>query len=186
MDTQAHFNSLAAEITAVKDRVQNLIGSAHWPTVGAWKETVLRSILRRHLPPALQIGSGFVISENGQSNQIDVLIYDDSGPVLFRDSDLVIVTFEKKFWWWLDKAKRAYDVLGSGQPVESILEQVRANFSAITPSERVPFSRMLLREKIQNFLQAISSQIQSRITNWPTSRFSTMADATPQASLILA
>src|SRR5688500_4396773 len=92
MDTQAHFKSLAAEITAVKDHVQNLIGSAHWPTVGAWKETVLRSILRRHLPPALQIGSGFVISENGRSNQIDVLIYDDSGPVLFRDGDLVIVT----------------------------------------------------------------------------------------------
>jgi hypothetical protein len=92
MNTQAHFKSLAAEITAVKDRVQNLIGKAHWPTVGAWKETVLRSILRRHLPPSLQIGSGFVMSEEGQSNQIDVLIYDDSGPVLFRDGDLVIVT----------------------------------------------------------------------------------------------
>jgi hypothetical protein len=92
MDTHAHFRSLAAEITAVKDRVQNLIGTAHWPTVGAWKETVLRSVLRRHLPPSLQIGSGFVISEDGQSNQIDVLIYDDTGPVLFRDGDLVIVT----------------------------------------------------------------------------------------------
>jgi hypothetical protein len=92
MNTQAHFKSLAAEITAVKDRVQNLIGGAHWPSVGAWKETVLRSVLRRHLPPSLQIGSGFVISEDGQSNQIDVLIYDDSGPVLFRDGDLVIVT----------------------------------------------------------------------------------------------
>ena len=92
MNTEAHFKSLAAEITAVKDRVQNLIGNAHWPTVGAWKETVLRSILRRYLPPNLQIGSGFVISKDGQSKQIDVLIYDDSGPVLFRDGDLVIVT----------------------------------------------------------------------------------------------
>jgi hypothetical protein len=92
VDALAHFKSLAAEITAVKDRVQNLIGGAHWPTVGAWKESVLRSILRRHLPPSLQIGSGFVLSEDGQSNQIDVLIYDDSGPILFRDGDLVIVT----------------------------------------------------------------------------------------------
>ena len=92
MNTQAHLKSLAAEITAVKDRVQNLIGGNHWPTVGSWKETVLRSILRRHLPPSLQIGSGFVISEEGQSSQIDVLIYDDSGPILFRDGDLVIVT----------------------------------------------------------------------------------------------
>ena len=39
-------------------------------------------------------------------------------------------TLEKKFWWWLDKAKRDYDVLGSGRPVESILEQVRANYGA--------------------------------------------------------
>lgn len=92
MDTKAHFQSLAAEITALKDRVQNLIAQKHWPTVGAWKETVLRSVIRRHLPASLHIGSGFVISESGLSTQIDILIYDDSGPILFRDGDLVIVT----------------------------------------------------------------------------------------------
>lgn len=92
MDALAHFRSLAAEITALKDRVQNLIGNAHWLSVGESKESVLRSILRRHLPSSLQVGSGFVISEDGQSKQIDVLIYDETGPLLFRDGDLVIVT----------------------------------------------------------------------------------------------
>jgi hypothetical protein len=33
-----------------------------------------------------------VISENGISTQIDVLVYDGSGPVLFRDGDFVIAT----------------------------------------------------------------------------------------------
>lgn len=39
-------------------------------------------------------------------------------------------TLEKKFWWWLEKAKRDYDVLGSARPVESLIEQARANFGA--------------------------------------------------------
>jgi hypothetical protein len=92
MDTHAHLKSLATEISAVKDRVQNLIGPAHWPTVGVWKESVLRAVLRRHLPSSLGIGSGFVVSADGQSTQIDVLIYDDTGPILFQDGDLIIVT----------------------------------------------------------------------------------------------
>jgi len=92
MNTKRYYKSLAHEITAVKDRVQILIGKGHWQTVGSWKESVLRSILRRHIPSSFQIGSGFVLSEYGISTQIDILIYDDSGPVLFRDGDLVIVT----------------------------------------------------------------------------------------------
>ena len=92
MDTNAHFRSLASEITAIRNRVQNLIGPAHWPTVGAAKESVLRSIIRRHLPPSLHVGSGFILSPDGQSSQIDILIYDERAPVLFKDGDLVILT----------------------------------------------------------------------------------------------
>lgn len=92
MDTKAYFESLTAEMSAVKDRIRNLIGSKYWPGDGQWKESVLRSVLRRYLPISFEVGSGFVISEDGVSTQIDVLVYDSSGPVLFRDGDFVILT----------------------------------------------------------------------------------------------
>jgi hypothetical protein len=44
MDQKAQYKSSASEFLAVKDRVQNLIGREHWPTVGAWKKSVLRSV----------------------------------------------------------------------------------------------------------------------------------------------
>ena len=92
MDTKAHCISLSAELHAVKNRVQNLIGENHWPTVGSWKESALRAVIRRYLPSQLHIGTGFVMTDGGLSTQIDVLIYDNSGPILFQDGDLVIVT----------------------------------------------------------------------------------------------
>ena len=92
MDTKAYFESLTAELVAVKDRIRNLIGGRYWPGDGQWKESVIRSVLRRYLPSSFAVGSGFVISEDGTSTQIDVLVYDGSGPLLFRDGDFVIAT----------------------------------------------------------------------------------------------
>lgn len=92
MDTRAYFESLTIELSAVKDRIRNLIGNRYWPGDGQWKESVIRSVLRRYLPSSFAVGSGFVVSEDGISTQIDVLVYDGSGPVLFRDSDFVIAT----------------------------------------------------------------------------------------------
>jgi hypothetical protein len=92
VNTKAYFQSLTAEFEAVKNRVSDLIGPVHRPSEGGWRESVLRSVLRRHLPSKFHVGSGFVISTDGSSTQIDVLILDDKGPVLFRDGDFVIVT----------------------------------------------------------------------------------------------
>jgi hypothetical protein len=55
-------------------------------------ERLLRSVIRRHLPGKFHVGSGFVVTGENSSTQIDVLIVDDSGPILFRDGDFVIVT----------------------------------------------------------------------------------------------
>lgn len=52
----------------------------------------MRTILRRHLPSTVNVGRGFVITPNGSSKQIDLLIYDNSKPILYRDGDLVIIT----------------------------------------------------------------------------------------------
>ena len=91
-DFSAYHKSLQAELTAIKDRVRNLI--QHWPTDGAFKESALRSVLRRHLPESLFIGTGFIVTEKDCSQQIDILIVDKECPCLFWDGDLVIVTPE--------------------------------------------------------------------------------------------
>jgi hypothetical protein len=85
-----YYKSLSMEIEGLKNRVRSLV--RHWPTDGEWKESVLRTILHRHVPRTAEIGRGFIVSPAGQSTQIDVLICDSSKPILFRDGDLYIVT----------------------------------------------------------------------------------------------
>jgi len=92
MDTNKHFISLSAELTAMKDRVRDFIADSHWQTDGEWKESVLRSVLNRYLPHNVEAVRGFVLTPLGSSNQLDVLLYNKSKPVLFRDGDLVFVT----------------------------------------------------------------------------------------------
>jgi hypothetical protein len=89
-DRKPYFHALAKELDALKDRVRQL--KQHWPTDGEWKESVLRTVLRRHLPGDVSVGRGFVVSAEHESSQLDILIHDASRPVLFRDGDLVIVT----------------------------------------------------------------------------------------------
>ncbi len=92
MDTRAHFRSLSSEIQAMKDRVRNFIADAHWQTDGEWKESVLRTMIKRHVPSEVGVGRGFVVRPRHCSKQIDVLLYDTTKPVLYRDGDLVFVT----------------------------------------------------------------------------------------------
>lgn len=95
MDVEAHFRSLTQELEALRDRVRNLLGDSpapHWLTDGEWKESVLRTTLKRHLPRNIEPVRGFVVTENGCSSQIDVILFDNSQPVLFREGDLVFAT----------------------------------------------------------------------------------------------
>ncbi len=43
-------------------------------------------------PESVTIGRGFVVTQDSCSTQIDVLVYDNSMPILYRDGDLVFVT----------------------------------------------------------------------------------------------
>lgn len=92
MDTAAYFESLTDELHSMKNRVRNFIGDAHWQSDGEWKETILRSVLRRYLPRTADVGKGFIITKDGPSTQIDILVYDATKPILFRDGDFVLIT----------------------------------------------------------------------------------------------
>ena len=92
MNIEAYFRSLSSECTTLKDRVRILIDENHWPTDGEWKESVLRSMIRRSAPDSITVGRGFVVDHDRCSKQIDVLVYDNSLPILYKDGDLVFVT----------------------------------------------------------------------------------------------
>jgi len=92
LNVPKYFDSLTLELRALKNRVRNFIDDRHWQTDGEWKESVLRTFLRKHLPTNVEVGRGFILASDGVSTQIDVLIHDSAKPVLFRDGDLVFVT----------------------------------------------------------------------------------------------
>ena len=84
------------ELLALTDKVRSLI--THWGEEGRYKEAVLKNILGRFLPEKYTIATGFVIKQTqnrGQhlsSKQIDLIIYDNASPVLFKEGDFVILT----------------------------------------------------------------------------------------------
>ena len=91
--------SITQELDAIKNRVRNLIGNAHWGEEGRFKEAVLKNVLRKFLPNNLSIGTGFILQavgnnddENILSSQLDIIIYDNTLPVLFSEGDFIITT----------------------------------------------------------------------------------------------
>ncbi len=91
-DFEKYWKSISEDLQAVKNRVRDLIGDAHWLTEGTYKEIILGNVIKSHLPENLKVCTGFVCKENNISTQIDLLIIDKSGFTLFKEGDLVIVT----------------------------------------------------------------------------------------------
>jgi len=98
IDPEGFQKSITKELYTIKNRVRNLIGSSHWGEEGRYKEAILRNVIKRFLPNNLSIGTGFVINKNNNytpiSGQIDVIIYDNTTPVLFSEGDFVITTYK--------------------------------------------------------------------------------------------
>jgi hypothetical protein len=92
--------SINLELELIRNRVRDLIGDANWAEEGRYKEAILRKTISQFLPKNLNIGTGFIIGNddhiNGQngiiSKQLDIIIYGDEIPVVFREGDFVIVT----------------------------------------------------------------------------------------------
>lgn len=86
------FRQITTELEALKNRVRRIIGSRHFPSDGEWKESIIRTFLRRNLPDSFKIGRGFVVSTQDCTKQIDVLIYEADKPILFQEGDFVCIT----------------------------------------------------------------------------------------------
>jgi hypothetical protein len=91
--------SITRELDVIKNRVRRLIGSANWAEEGRYKEAVLKNVIRRFLPSNLSVGTGFIVKrddwDNNQgavSTQIDIIIYDNTYPVLFSEGDFIVTT----------------------------------------------------------------------------------------------
>lgn len=96
INAEEFHKSINKELKVIQDRVRNLIGSAHWGEEGRYKEAVLRSIIKRFLPENTSLGTGFILKKESDnikiSNQIDIIIYDNTYPVLFSEGDFLITT----------------------------------------------------------------------------------------------
>jgi len=94
--------SINRELQVVKNRVRNLIGAANWGDEGSYKEAILRNVISQYLPKTLSIGNGYILKKGNDignqdfavSKQIDILIYDNSYPVIFSEGNFVIVIEE--------------------------------------------------------------------------------------------
>lgn len=91
--------SITFEIDIIKNRVRNLIGDANWSEEGRYKEAVLKNIVKKFIPQNLSVGTGFIIKGNEYdfrnadiSNQLDIIIYDNTYPLLFSEGDFIITT----------------------------------------------------------------------------------------------
>lgn len=79
--------SMASELASLSARIRLLV--SHAPTVGTYRENILKRVLEKHLPERYHVATGFIY---GSDRQIDILIYDrlEYAP-LFREADLVVV-----------------------------------------------------------------------------------------------
>lgn len=98
IDLEEFQKSITKELNTIKNRVRNLIGNSHWGEEGRYKEAILKNVIKRFLPNNLSIGTGFVIKKNNEmphiSSQIDIIIYDNTIPILFSEGDFVITTYK--------------------------------------------------------------------------------------------
>ncbi|MEC3196134.1 hypothetical protein P9Z84_26060 [Bacillus cereus] len=97
-DAKAFQKTISKELITLKNRVRNLIGHSHWGEEGKYKESILKNIINRFLPSHLSVGTGFVLRNQGgtviRSSQIDIIVYDNTYPLLFKEGDFIITTPE--------------------------------------------------------------------------------------------
>jgi len=90
------FSSYSDELKSKMTRLDKIVGEKHWPSVGDFKESILRQMIAQRIPRRFEASSGFILSTKGGdkvlSRQLDLLIWDShSNPPIFRDGEFVII-----------------------------------------------------------------------------------------------
>lgn len=130
-DHHAYLTSLAGELLSQTDRVRNLIGARHWLSDGQHKESILLSVLDRHLPSGILARRGFILNPDDPrsiSREQDVLVVDTfaEAPVFSRGdfvvalSSSVVAAISVKTTMTSTTTRDTCDVLGSARNVDPI------------------------------------------------------------------
>lgn len=86
--------SISNELISVKDRVRYFIDGHHWGEDGRYKEIILSHTLRQHLPESVSVGTGFVVRDDKLTKQIDIVVYRNDFPPMFKQDDFIIAPSE--------------------------------------------------------------------------------------------
>lgn len=158
MNIGNYFRNLTNEIESLKDRVRHYIDDAHWLSDGEWKESVLRTILRRHLPSNIGVGRGFIVNVEQSSTQIDVLLYDNTKPILFQDGDFIIITADTvkgvievktKLWQQSDLRKTINKISEIAQFINPISTYEKNQFFGLFSYETPDFKTDTVLDTVQ-------------------------------------
>ena len=84
---QLRTQGAASRLSALKAIVR------HNPTTGTFAEALLRELIAEFLPQRYAAATGFILDGAEQSNQIDILVYDQREDLpVFRDGSFVVLT----------------------------------------------------------------------------------------------
>ena len=129
INTNEFQQSITKEIATIKNRVRNLIGDANWGEEGRYKEAVLKNVIKKFIPNNLSVGTGFIVQGNDfnyhdaeVSSQLDIIIYDNSYPVLFSEGDFIITT-EKNVRAIIEVKTRVVNTNGQSNSLLSVIEK---------------------------------------------------------------
>lgn len=88
-----YHKSIGNELISLKSRVTDILSPLnHRGEEGRYKEDVLKTVLRRHLPESIGVNTGFVKSRLECTTQLDIILTNKMMPTLFQSTDFVITT----------------------------------------------------------------------------------------------
>ncbi|WOD19102.1 DUF6602 domain-containing protein [Paraburkholderia kirstenboschensis] len=111
-DLTSYAGMVGDEFSAKVNRLAQLIGDSHEPSVGRYKESLLRHCIEQFIPKRYSVGTGSIaftqeshlndensenvdlwnLKEHYVSQQLDIVIFDDHNfPPIFRDAEFVVV-----------------------------------------------------------------------------------------------
>jgi hypothetical protein len=111
-DLAGYAGMVGEEFSTKVNRLAQIIGASHEPSVGRYKESLLRNCIEQFIPKRYSVGTGFIafigeshltdqagdnmdllnLKDHYVSHQLDIIVFDDHNfPPIFRDAEFVVV-----------------------------------------------------------------------------------------------